>query len=196
MDPTSTKDLKPAVDGSVPLSSGVSVDLEAIVKRAYGRLLPADQKQLRDSQLDDTSERTEAGSKLDRLVTGDLRQLGLGNGWTVHANRAVRTYPGVSHDTINKEIEDFVMSDGLWWARTELAHIYVNPKSGKKRLVGNLRADLVIQDPTNIVTIWDLTSDEETRHVAKTLLYAHVFSRGKYLCRIGETHWVWLKFPG
>src|SRR5262249_25120598 len=46
MDPTSTKDFKPAVDGSVPLSSSVSVDLEAIVKKAYGNLSLADQKQL------------------------------------------------------------------------------------------------------------------------------------------------------
>lgn len=188
------KDSKVMVPGSTPASTRLAIDLEGIVKEAAARLSAADRTQLIASQEDETAERTAAGAKLDSVVTAALRQLSPGNGWIVFANRQVRSFPGMDAATSAKTIEEFVRNDGLWWCEDELRHLFVNPRSGRTRLIGNMRPDLVIQDPTELLTIWDLTSTERTRHLAKTLLYAHIFARGRHLCQIGETHWTGLDF--
>lgn len=95
-------------------------------------------------------------------------------------------------ETCGRTIEEFVLSE-LHWLQTELHPMFFSRSTGKPHIIGNLRPDLIIQDPTMILTIWDLTSVEETKHLAKTILYANVFSKGKYLCRIGETFWAGMK---
>lgn len=191
---TKWKDSRPPVACSTPASTRRAIDLEAIVKEAAARLSAADRAQLLASQDDEIAERTAAGAKLDAAVAEALRQLDPGNGWIVFANRPVRCFPGLDAATSARTIQDFVRNEGLWWCETELRPLFVDRRSGRPRLIGNLRPDLVIQDPTMLLTIWDLTSTERVRHLAKTLLYAHVFARGRHLCQIGETYWAGLSF--
>jgi hypothetical protein len=169
----------------------MGVNLEGIVAKAAAQLSMADRAKLEASQ-DETQDRTEIGSKLDSLVTQELRALSPANGWIVHANRQVKTFPGIDSTTCGRTIEDFVQTE-VWYHLDDLRPMFRSPRSGKDRLVGNLRPDLIIQEPTMILTIWDLTSVERSSHLVKTILYAHVFARGKYLCRIGETFWAGMK---
>jgi hypothetical protein len=185
------KDTKTLIGGSIPASNGVSIDLEGIVGKAASKLSTADKARL-EASLDETQDRTDIGNKLDGLVTTELRKISPGSGWTIHANRQVKTFPGMDTSTCARTIKEFVHNE-LRWYEDELRHMFVSTRSSKDRVIGNLRPDLIIQDPTMILTIWDLTSREATAHLCKTVLYAYVFSKGKYLCRIGETFWAGMK---
>lgn len=181
------KDTRVLVDGSTAATNSQNVNLEAIVWDAAKMLSPADRQRLADSQ-DETEHRTEIGNKLDGIVTAALRKISPGTGWTVHANRQVRTFPGIDPALCARTIQEFVHNE-LRWYEDELRSMFFSPRTGRQRIIGNLRPDLIVQDPTMILTIWDLTSREVTTHLAKTILYAYVFSRSQYLCRIGETFW-------
>jgi hypothetical protein len=185
------KDTKTLIGGSTPASNGMQIDLEGIVRLAASQLSQGDRQKLEASQ-DETQDRTEIGNRLDGLVTKELRKLAPGNGWIVHANRQVKTFPGMDAATCSRTIAEFVHNE-LRWYEDDLKPMFTSPRTGQPRIIGNLRPDLVIQDPTMILTIWDLTSIEATKHLTKTILYAYVFSKGKYMCRIGETFWAGLQ---
>ena len=186
------KDSKVLIGGSTHATNSQNINLESIVNCAARQLSDKDRARLAAS-LDETQDRTEIGNRLDGLVTQELRKLAPGNGWIVHANRQVKTFPGMDAGKCGITIREFLQTSGLWWLEEELRPMFYSARSGRPRIIGNLRPDLIIQDPTMILTIWDLTSIERTTHLAKTILYAHVFSRGRYLCRIGETFWAGLK---
>ncbi|MFC5358111.1 hypothetical protein [Azospirillum himalayense] len=187
------KGARPVIPGSVPASAGLRVDIESVVRAAASQLTASDRHQLIGSQSDDVADRTEAGRKLDKLVTEELRKVGQNNDWLIFVNRPMKSYGVISEDILGQTIEDFVYNNMRYYAE-EASNLYNNKKTGKRRLVGNLRPDLAIIDSTRLCTIWDLTSSFHCEHFIKTTLYAVVLSRGMYRCRIGETYWADMNF--
>ena len=151
-----------------------TIDIEEIVSRSIDKL----RGELGRNWLSASA----FGTRLHAKVAKEMRGSVLA-GWKFIAERPLRGFANISSREANMTVRDYLAERPDLSGLTEYL-----PSKILSSKVGDIRPDLVIKGPHEII-IWDLTSQSNAKHLAKTMLYAHILSEENTLIRIGETYW-------
>lgn len=166
--------------GTAAQAAVVTVEaLEDLVARAIAELGQAPGS----AGLTASVEGTKLHTIFSRLVT--QRYAGVG-GITVVSERSIRSFAKLPAAVLDMTVEAFV-AENLAETTKDLRPFFKVSGSGKPRLIGDLRPDLVVRAPGQLV-VFDLTSVERQQHMAKNLLYRSVLGKGGERAWIGESY--------
>ncbi len=126
------------------------------------------------------------GVKLHKAVASRIEQISPMEGWYIAAEQPIRKIPFVDQGLLNMTVQEYINGPGMGLAmyNTELTRIV---RLGSK--IGDLIPDLVVKQPDGVLWVWDLTT-QQSDHLVKTMLYAHVLTSLGQLTKIGETYWL------
>ncbi|MFD5887268.1 hypothetical protein ACFWHQ_15020 [Streptomyces sp. NPDC060334] len=129
------------------------------------------------------------GSKLHSIFSRLVQEQFPHSGLQLVSETKLRAFARLSAEVLDLPIEEYVRrTPGLMAYERDLRPLFVNPKSGEIRLIGDLKPDLVVRAPGQLV-VFDLTSIEVGRHMAKDILYTHLLRESGEIARVGETYW-------
>ncbi|MET8507951.1 hypothetical protein ABZV60_25350 [Streptomyces sp. NPDC004787] len=128
------------------------------------------------------------GTRLHSIFARLVREKFPNSGLTLVPETSLRSFAKLPADVLDLPIETYVKrTPGLMPYERELRPLFTG-EGGKPRLIGDLRPDLVVRAPGELV-IFDLTSVEKARHMAKDILYTLLLRESGEVARVGETYW-------
>ncbi|MFE4619339.1 hypothetical protein ACFRJ7_24890 [Streptomyces sp. NPDC056747] len=103
--------------------------------------------------------------------------------------RPIREFAKLPPALLDMPIETFVTSTAeVADYASDLKSLFRSRGSGEIRLIGDLIPDLVTRSPRGLI-VWDLVSVQRGSHVAKTMLYRTVLSRGGEFVEAAEIYY-------
>ncbi|MFI8961902.1 hypothetical protein ACIGO8_07285 [Streptomyces sp. NPDC053493] len=128
------------------------------------------------------------GTRLHTIFARLVQEKFPHSGLTLVPETSLRSFAKLPADVLDLPIETYVKrTPGLMPYERELRPLFTG-EGGKVRLVGDLRPDLVVRAPGQLV-VFDLTSVEKGRHMAKNILYTLLLRAPGEFARVGETYW-------
>ncbi|MFE2323343.1 hypothetical protein ACFXD5_05355 [Streptomyces sp. NPDC059385] len=129
------------------------------------------------------------GTKLHHIFSRLVQQQFPHSGLHLVSETRLRAFARLPTEVLDLPIEEYVRrTPGLMVYERELRPLFTNAESGEVRLIGDLRPDLVVRAPGQLV-VFDLTSVEVGKHMAKDILYTHLLRESGEIARVGETYW-------
>ncbi|AYG85169.1 hypothetical protein DWB77_07386 [Streptomyces hundungensis] len=136
-----------------------------------------------------TLENSARGSKLHTIFSRLVQEQFPHSGLQLISETSLRAFARLPAKVLDLPIEEYVrQTPGLMAYERELRPLFKNPKTGEVRLIGGLKPDLVVRAPGQLV-VFDLTSIEVGKHMAKDILYTHLLRESGEIARVGETYW-------
>ncbi|MFJ2211589.1 hypothetical protein ACIQVO_03965 [Streptomyces sp. NPDC101062] len=128
------------------------------------------------------------GTKLHTIFSRLVKERFAFSGLELVSETSLRSFAKLPAELLDLPIETYVKrTPGLMPYERELTPLF-RGEGGKLRLIGDLTPDLVVRAPGELV-VFDLTSVERARHLAKDILYTHLLSASGEIARVGETYW-------
>ncbi|MFJ2172233.1 hypothetical protein ACIOHE_04865 [Streptomyces sp. NPDC087851] len=128
------------------------------------------------------------GTKLHTIFSRLVKERFAVSGLELVSETSLRSFAKLPAELLDLPIETYVKrTPGLMPYERELTPLF-RGEGGKLRLIGDLTPDLVVRAPGELV-VFDLTSVERARHLAKDILYTHLLSASGEIARVGETYW-------
>ncbi|MFF0750512.1 hypothetical protein [Streptomyces sp. NPDC004267] len=129
------------------------------------------------------------GTRLHAIFSRLVQEQFPHSGLTLVSETSLRAFAKLPAEILDMPIEEYVArTPGLMAYERELRPLFMNTETGETRLIGNLKPDLVVRAPGELV-VFDLTSVEVGKHLAKDLLYTYLLGESGDIARVGETYW-------
>lgn len=129
------------------------------------------------------------GTKLHHIFSRLVQEQFPHSGLHLVSETSLRAFARLPAEVLDLPIEAYVQrTPGLMVYERELRPLFKSPKTGETRLIGDLRPDLVVRAPGQLV-VFDLTSIEVGKHMAKDILYTYLLRESGEIARVGETYW-------
>lgn len=117
-------------------------------------------------------------------------------GWVVAVEKPFRTFAKISRENAILTVEQYMKKYGMTDQFPKLSEKFLRTK------IEDLKPDVYVRAPDGQSLVWDVTSQPEARHIAKTMFYTEVLAREMGgLHKIGESYWKkfydwnWVKEP-
>ncbi|MGW5425357.1 hypothetical protein, partial [Streptomyces sp. NPDC003943] len=129
------------------------------------------------------------GTRLHKIFSRLVQEQFPHSGLHLVSETRLRSFARLSVEILDMPIEEYVTRNpGLMPYERELRPLFMNDETGAARLIGDLRPDLVVRAPGQVV-VFDLTSVEVGKHMAKDVLYTCLLRESGEIALVGETYW-------